>query len=179
MNGRLLQKWLLGATVLAFMQPGAWAQAAPVKQPDSIASEVQNKITALPYYRVFDNLTFRADGGTVTLLGQVTSERLKSDAAKAVKQIPGVGNIVNQVELLPPSASDDRLRLAVYAVTYGQLVLNQYAAMPLAPVHIIVKNGNVTLEGTVSTALDKSQFFTSASGVPGIVSVTDHLKIAP
>lgn len=146
---------------------------------NAIAREVRHEIVTLPYYKVFDNITFSVNGSVVTLLGQVTSQRLKTDAEKAVKQIEGVRSVVNQIEVLPPSASDDKLRLAVYAATYGQMLLSQYAVQAVAPVHIIVKNGNVTLEGAVSSDMARTQFITAASGQSGIVSVTDHLKVLP
>jgi hyperosmotically inducible periplasmic protein len=112
-------------------------------------------------------------------MGQVTRPVLKSAAEKAVRQIGGVGRVDNQIEVLPASAEDDRIRLSVYTATYGQPILSQYAVKAVAPVHIIVKNGKVTLEGTVANSMDKTWFFTQASGVAGVVSATDHLQIAP
>ncbi len=144
-----------------------------------MAREVRHELITLPFYGVFDNLAFRVDGSTVTLLGQVTRPVLKTDAENAVKQIEGVRRVVNQIEVLPLSPNDDRIRLAAYVATYGQPELNQYALRAVAPVHIIVKNGNVTLEGAVATQMDKTLFFMQASGVPGVFSVTNRLQIAP
>jgi hypothetical protein len=83
----------------------------------------------------------------------------------------------NQIEGLPPPTGHDQLRLAVYVATYGQPLLSQYAVRALPPAHSTVKKGNVTLEGTVDNPIDKIQFFTQASSVPGVVSVTNHLRI--
>lgn len=156
----------------------AWVQGSETSR-NRIAQEVGHELLTLPYYEVFDYLTYRVDGGTVTLLGEVNRAGLKTAAEKAVKQVEGVRSVVDQVEVLPETPQDTRLRLAVYAATYGEPVLNQYALRAVPPVHIVVKNGNVVLEGNVDAAMDKAQFFTQASAVPGIVSVTDHLKIAP
>ena len=170
---------LLLAAACALAWPGAQTKAAEDRSQSAIAREVRHELLTLPFYGVFDNLTFRVDGSAVTLLGQVTRPTLKIDAVKAVKQIEGVRRVDDQTEVLPLSTSDGRLRLEVYAATYGQPVLSQYALQAVAPVHIIVKNGNVTLEGVVGSAMDKTMFFTSASGVAGVISVTDHLRIAP
>lgn len=177
-RGRSLTGWLVLAGGCGLIWPGAWAQTPAKPASTGIAQEARHVLLALPYFRVFDNLDFRVEGDTVTLLGQVTRPSLKSDAEKAVKQISGVGRVNNQIKVLPLSAADERLRLAVYVATYGQPILSQYPVQAVPPVHIIVKNGNVTLVGTVDDQMDKTLFFTYASGVPGVVSVTDHLRIA-
>lgn len=167
---------VVGCTIVS---ASAWAQASKDHSRSRIAREVRHELVLMPYYGVFDNLAFRVEGDTVTLLGQVTRPMLKSDAEKAVKQIEGVRRVDNQIEVLPVSPADSRIRLAVYTATYGQPILSQYALRAVPPVHIIVKNGNVTLEGAVASQMDKTLFFTYASSVPGVFSVTDHLQIAP
>ncbi len=174
-----MKRWLLRAGVCALAWSGASTQAAENRARDGIAREVRHELITLPYYEVFDYLTYRVDGSTVTLLGQVTRPTLKTAAEKAVKQIEGVRSVVNQIEVLPASPQDARIRLAVYVATYGNLDLNQYALRAVAPVHIIATKANVTLEGAVDNAMDKTLFFTQASAVPGIVSLTDHLQIVP
>lgn len=144
-----------------------------------IAREVRHELVMLPYYGVFDNLAFRVDGGTVTLLGQVTRPTLKSDAEGVVKQIEGVQKVNNQIEVLPLSPNDDRIRLAEYRSIYGQPQLNQYALRAVPPIHIIVKNGNVTFEGSVSSEGDKNVAGIQANSVSGVFSVTNHLRIEP
>ena len=166
------------AAALALICPGAgWGQGGSPQ--NGIAREVQHELVTLPFYTVFDNLTFRVEGGTVTLLGQVNQAALKSDAEKAVKQIPGVRSVNNQIEVLPLSAADQKLRLAEYLAIFGDPQLNQYALRAIPPIHIIVKNGDVTWEGSVAIEADKTKAFTQASGVPGVVSLTNHLQIAP
>jgi len=105
----------------------------------------------LPYYNVFDNLAYRVDGGTVTLLGQVTRPTLKDDAERVVKRIEGVERVRNEIEVLPLSPNDDTIRIAEFRAIYGDPALNRYGHQAVPPIHIIVKNGNVTLEGVVAT----------------------------
>lgn len=131
----------------------------------------------LPYYGVFDNLSYRVDGGTVTLFGQVTRPTLKSDAENVVKKIEGVSRVINNIEVLPLSPNDDRIRLAVYRAVYGQPNLNRYAMQAVPPIHIIVGNGNVTLTGVVANASDKNVAEIQAKSVPGVFSVKNELQV--
>src|SRR5262245_61044726 len=108
-----------------------------------LVREVRHELVMLPYYGVFDNLSYRIDGGKVTLFGQVARPTLKSDAEKAVKSIEGVATVDNQIEVLPLSPQDDRIRAAVYRAVYSQAPLQRYQLNTIAPIHIIVKNGNV------------------------------------
>jgi hyperosmotically inducible protein len=139
--------------------------------------EVRHELVMLPYYDVFDNLAYRVDGGTVTLFGQVTRPTLKSDAERVVKDIEGVENVVNKIEVLPTSPNDDSIRLAVYRAIFGHTALNRYALRSVPPIHIIVKNGNVTLEGVVANEADKNIANIQANGVPGVFKVTNNLRV--
>ena len=131
----------------------------------------------LPYYGVFDNLSYRVDGGAVTLLGQVTRPTLKSSAENVVKDIEGVERVDNQIRVLPLSPNDDRLRLATYRAIYGQTALNRYALQAVPPIHIIVENGKVTLEGVVANEGDKNIANIQANGVSGVFSVVNNLRV--
>ena len=144
---------------------------------DRLVREVRHELVMLPYYGVFDNLAYRVDGSTVTLLGQVTRPTLKSDAENVVKQIEGVENVQNQIEVLPLSPNDDRIRLAVYQRIYSQPSLNLYSMRAVPPIHIIVKNGNVTLEGAVANEADKNVAGIQANGTPGVFSVKNNLVV--
>lgn len=139
--------------------------------------EVRHELVMLPYYGVFDNLAFRVDGNTVILLGQVTRPTLKSDAEGAVRSIEGVERVVNNIDVLPLSPNDDRIRLAEYRAIYGQSSLNRYALQAVPPIHIIVNSGNVTLEGVVANDADKHLAYIQARSVPGVFSVTNHLRV--
>jgi len=139
--------------------------------------EVRHELVMLPYYGVFDNLAFKVDGGTVTLLGQVSRPTLKTDAERVVRSIEGVERVINRIEVLPLSPYDDRIRLATYRAIYGNTALNRYALQAIPPIHIIVKNGNVTLEGVVANQGDKNIADIQARSVPGVFSVTNNLRV--
>ena len=139
--------------------------------------EVRHELVMQPYYGVFDNLAYRVDGAKVTLFGQVSRPTLKSDAERSVKKIEGIEAVENQIEVLPVSPNDDRLRLALYRAIYGTPGLDRYALRAVPPIHIIVKNGNVTLEGVVATQGDKNVAGIRANGVSGVFSVTNNLRV--
>lgn len=145
--------------------------------PDRIAREVRHELVMLPYYGVFDNLAFRVDAGTVTLLGQVTRPTLKSDAENVVKRIEGVDRVINEIQVLPLSPNDDRLRMQAYRTIYGDPALSRYALNAVPPIHILVDNGNVTLAGVVANEGDKNIAGIRANGVPGVFSVKNELQV--
>lgn len=149
---------------------------APVSS-DRITREVRHELVMLPYYGVFDNLAYRVDGGAVTLFGQVTRPTLKSDAENVVKRIEGVDRVVNQIQVLPLSPNDDRIRMQVYRAVYGEAALNRYALNAVPPLHIIVDNGNVSLVGVVANEGDKNLAGIRANGVPGVFSVKNELQV--
>jgi hyperosmotically inducible protein len=155
-------------------------QNAPLSQKgiDRIVKEVHHELVMLPLYGVFDNLAYKVSpDGTVTLLGQVSRPTLKSDAENVVKRIEGVERVDNQLKVLPVSPNDDRIRRAVYHAIYGNEVLSQYALRAVPPIHIIVENGNVTLEGVVARQMDKQIAELQTKSVPGAFSVTDNLRV--
>ena len=133
----------------------------------------------LPYVGVFDNMAYKVEGGTVTLLGEVVRPVTKSDAESAVKHIEGVEKVDNQIEILPPSPMDDRLRIRLFHEIYGYPSLEKYALGVQKPIRIIVKNGRVTLEGVVDNEADKNVAGIRANGVPGIFQVTNNLQVVP
>lgn len=144
---------------------------------DRLAREVRHELVMLPYYGVFDNLSFRVDGGAVTLMGQVTRPTLKSDAENVVKRIEGVSNVQNNIEVLPVSSMDDQIRMTTYRAIYGFPSLNRYALNAVPPIHIIVNNGRITLEGVVANEGDKNAAGIQANSVPGVFGVTNNLRI--
>ncbi len=176
----ILFSMLISATA-ALATPAAQDQPAGAlgqKSLDRVYKEVRHELVMLPFYGVFDNLAYKVDpNGTVTLMGQVVRPVLKSDAENAVKRIEGVERVVNDIEVLPPSPMDDGIRRQVYRAIYGNPVLNQYQLRAVPPIHIIVKNGHVTLEGAVSRAMDKQVAGVQANSVPGVFSVTNNLVV--
>ena len=154
----------------------ASAQSSPRAQ-QRLEREVHHELVMLPYYGLFDNLAFKVEGYKVTLMGEVTRPTLKTEAEAVVKGIEGVEQVDNQIEVLPLSSNDDRIRLAVYRAIYRQASLSRYALQSIPPIHIIVKNGNVRLEGVVSTEADKNLAGIQAKGVSGVFSVSNNLRV--
>jgi hyperosmotically inducible protein len=144
---------------------------------DKLIREVRHELIMLPYYGVFDNLTFGIDGRTVTLNGQVVRAVTKSDAENSVKHIEGVEKVINKIEVLPPSGVDERIRRQVYNSIFGYGPLFKYGNMAVPPIHIIVRNGRITLEGVVDSEADKNYATMRASIVPGTFGVTNNLRV--
>lgn len=143
----------------------------------SLEQKVSHEINMLPYYGVFDDLSFRVDGDKVTLFGQVWQPALKMETESAVKHIEGVRQVDDQIEVLPLSSFDDQIRWSAYRAIYGFGPLNRYALGTHPSIHIIVKNGNVTLKGVVANSMDRDLAYMRANGVHGAFSVTNELRV--
>ena len=169
----VFQQCLLAAALVVPVVLGASSDTAQ----NRLVKEVRHELVMLPYYGVFDNLSYKVDGATVTLLGQVTRPTLKSDAERTVKRIEGVEVVVNNIEVLPLSPNDDRIRRAVYRAIYSQNGLDRYSLMAVPSIHIIVSNGQVRLEGVVANQGDKNLANITANGVSGVFSVTNNLAL--
>ena len=163
-------------TVVAALVMASFAQA---KSPtaDTLQEKVRHQLAMLPYLNVFDDLSFRVDSGVVTLFGEVTQPVLKSDAQNVVKRVEGVTGVNNQIEVLPLSPMDNQIRMREYRSIFGYAPLQRYGMGVIPSIHIIVKNGNVTLLGVVSSQTDKQMAFMRANGVPGVFSVTNNLQV--
>jgi hyperosmotically inducible protein len=166
------------ASLLLFLVPlVSTAQQPSQKDTERMMRNIRHELVMLPYYGVFDNLGYRLDGYVVTLAGQVTTPSLKSDAENVVKRIEGVEKVVNQIEVLPLSPNDDGLRRAVYRAIYSFGSLESYAVRAVPPIHIIARNGNITLVGAVAHQADKDAAGICANGVSGVFSVTNDIVI--
>ncbi|MHB8484431.1 MAG: BON domain-containing protein [Candidatus Acidiferrales bacterium] len=176
-------KILVGLIVLVGMSFSATAEFAMAQQGPSpeaekrIQREVRHQLIMLPFLDVFDNLTYKVEGYNVTLGGQVTRPSLKSSAEAVVKKVEGVEKVDNQIEVLPPSPMDDRLRIRLFRSIYGYAPLQRYALPVIKPIRIILKNGHVTLEGVVDSEADKNLVTLRAKSVPGTFSVTNNLAV--
>ncbi|HEV7521453.1 MAG TPA: BON domain-containing protein [Candidatus Angelobacter sp.] len=144
---------------------------------DRISREVFHELVMLPQLTIFDNLQYKVDGSKVTLMGQVENAILKDSAEKAVKRIEGVDAVNNQIEILPPSPNDDRIRQQVARTIFNDERLFRYSMGSVPPIHIIVKNGHVALEGVVNSQADKDAAELRAKSVPGVFSVENHLQV--
>ncbi len=174
------RNWMVGVLVVLASVCLCSAQDRNQLSPRSverITREVRHELLMLPYFGVFDNITYKVDGSTVTLMGQVVNPTVKSDAGNVVKKIEGVEKVDNQIEVLPPSPMDDGLRRRLFREIYGYPALEKYALGVQKPIRIIVKNGRVSLEGVVDSEQDKNLVGLRANGVPGIFSVTNNLQV--
>ena len=196
----LLQSGLL----FMIVAPGTFCQQTDAQQKDStsilrMAEAVRKQLVTLPQYGVFDDLHFAIKGSTVILRGEASRPALKSAAENVVKKVEGVQTVENEIEVLPLSPNDDRIRAAVYRSIYSQPVLQRYTANrgrqfssltrrtmgitqdpPIGwhAIHIIVKNGNVTLKGAVQTSGDAAIAEMRANTTPGVFSVDNDLVVA-
>jgi hyperosmotically inducible periplasmic protein len=163
----------LGAATRLKSQP----TADPAQHQAWLTEQVRHKLAMIPWYSVFDNLEYQVDGDTVTLAGQVTRPVIKNEAESSVKKIEGVRVVDNQIEVLPPSPFDDQVRRREYRSIYSFGPLQPYALGVNPGIHIIVKGGNVTLEGVVRTQADKDAANIRARSVPGVFAVTNNLRV--
>src|SRR5271170_5339101 len=167
----------MGSGVAAAPRPDSKAPTDAAQYQVWLTQQVHHKLAMIPWYSVFDNLEYKVDGAEVTLVGQVTRPIIKSDAESAVKNIEGVKEVVNQIEVLPPSPMDDRLRRQEYRSIYSFGPLQRYSMGVNPGIHIIVKGGQVTLEGVVDSQPDKDAANIRAREVAGVFSVTNNLRV--
>jgi hyperosmotically inducible protein len=173
MFGTALKGFLVSfVTLVAFT--AATAQINP-----RIVREVRHELVTLPYYGVFDWLQYEVrPNGTVVLRGQVIRPSTRSDAEGRVKEIEGVTSVVNEIETLPLSPSDDRLRIALYRQIYGSnSPLFRYAHQAVPSIHLIVNRGHATLKGVVANRGDANLAYIRARSVPGLFSVKNELTV--
>ena len=171
------------SALMAISGGHALAQTASTKSPSedktlaNLPREIHHQILVLPFYSVFDFITFTIDGSKVTLRGYVLRHTLKDHAEAAVKSIDGVDSVVNQIEILPTLASDDDIRRAVYRMLYEDSALAHYAVQNVPPLHIIVKNGSVSLEGSTESLADKNLAASLASSAANVHSLKNNLVV--
>ena len=169
---------IMTALVLASAIPVSAIAADTLSQAARARIERDLLRELTPRVGVFDYVSFRVDGnGNVELFGQVRDALLKRHAAEDAKRIEGVRRIQNQIEVLPVSPTDDEMRRAVYTAIYSQNGFERYRTRAVPPVHIIVKNGTVALEGFVGTKLEYAQVKAAAASVPGVFTVKNNVQI--
>jgi hyperosmotically inducible protein len=177
MTSTKLQKGMLFCALSMVALPLAQPALAAGAELSRTEQQVRRELVMLPFYGVFDNFSFKVDGSKVTLMGQVTRPTLKTSAERVVMNVEGIDKVDNQIEVLPNSPNDDRIRVAVYRAVYSQAALQRYQLRAVPPIHIIVKNGNVTLEGVVANESDKNIAGIQANGVSGVFAVTNNLRV--
>jgi len=157
------------------------ASAKTAAQVDArLVKRIRHELATLPYYGVYDWLEFEVrPDNTVILRGQVVRPTTKSDAEARVKDIDGVKGVINEIQVLPLSPQDDRLRLALYRTLYNwDSPLFRYATQSIPPIHIIVDHGRATLKGIVDSKADAQLAYIRARGVPGLFDVKNELVVA-
>jgi len=164
----------LVAALAALTLPVFGRSTAPLRD---LGEQVRHELVMLPYFNVFDDLSYSINDGVVTLSGAVTQPVVKDDAGRVVKKIPGVVQVVNNIKVLPLSAMDNRIRFAEYRAIFGFSDLYRYAMGANPSIRIIVENGHVTLTGVVSSQADKQMAYIRANSVPGVFSVTNDLRV--
>lgn len=177
---RAIRKATLTMAAALLLAPFASAAISTTQKKDGLTrmeQDVRHELVMLPWLGVFDNLEFQVNGEEVVLSGQVTRPTLKSDAERVVARIEGVTKVVNNVEVLPLSPNDNRIRMAAYRTIYGFGPLSRYNWGPQPPIRIIVKNGDLTLAGVVANETDKNMASLRANGVHGVFSVSNNLRI--
>jgi len=173
---RLKSKLMVVLALVVLAASVAVVGAAPPAQQRTM-DKVHKELVTLPYYGVFDNLAYKVEGDTVTLYGQVRNPITRHDAERRVARIEGVNHVINQIEVLPVSGFDNTTRARVYRAVFRSGSLYRYAMGANPSIHIIVKNGRVTLEGVVSNQMDSQLAYMAARGVPGVFSVTNNLRV--
>lgn len=157
--------------------------AIPVLLPASdkalphLTERVRHELVTLPWLGVFDNLTFQVEGDKVVLSGQTIRPTLRTSAERVVKNIEGVSSVTNRIEVLPLSPFDDRVRLATLRSIYSYPALQRYGLGAIPGIHIIVKNGNITLTGVVANKMDSQLAYMRAMQVSGAFSVSNQLIV--
>lgn len=169
---------LLVSVFTVFMAVGSAVVAAdPAAGQGDLAAQVRKALVMQPYYGVFDSLGYRIEGSTVTLVGHAVRPTLKSSAERVVGRLPGVTNVVNEIQVLPVSPYDDRLRLSLYWAIYGSEAFTRHANRAQPPIHIIVENGKVKLVGFVANSMERTLAQIRASQTPGVFSVVNDLRV--
>jgi hyperosmotically inducible protein len=179
----LFTLFVLAVATLMLMVAGAKAAAPPDRADDraddqaALSKKVGHELAMLPRYGVFDNLQYSIEGSEVILSGQVVEPVTKLDAETALKGLPGVTHIVNDITVLPLSQFDNQIRRAEFRAIFSAPTLSRYSMGTIPTIHIIVGNGHVTLDGLVSNDMDRNIATMRAQSVPGVFSVTNNLQI--
>ena len=173
-----MKKFMIAAAMLGLGIAGAATNDITSTSDADIAKKLTHEIRMYPRYSMFDNVSFFVDECRVQLLGEVNEPYKKSDLERIALHVPGVTSLSNELKVLPLSPMDNRLRLQVARAIYRDPVLSRYGMQPVPPIHIIVDDGHVTLEGVVSTDMEKNVAGLRA-GAAGLSfgQVTNNLRV--
>jgi hyperosmotically inducible protein len=180
MKPNTVGRFLMAAALLAGagVAGAADKNQTPKFQTDAdLANAVRHEIVMYPRYTLFDDIYAQVENGGVRLTGVVTQPFKKSDIDKIVRHAAGDGNVENDIRVLPLSRDDERIRMRVARLIYGDPTMLRYAMNPIKPIHIIVENGHVTLNGIVATNFDKQIAGTRASSAMSFGQVINNLQV--
>lgn len=169
--------YILWLIVLTFVPFAARSADEPTSN-QNLVREVRHELLLLPYYTVFDSLSYQVQGSKVVLMGEVTRPSLKADAESAVKHVQGVSGVENKIQVLPPAPMDDQLRRSLFRAIYSEPGLSRYAESAVPSIHIVVNGGHVVLTGLVDNETDKNLAGVRANGVPNVFSVQNELNVS-
>jgi osmotically-inducible protein OsmY len=190
---------LIGASLSGVVLMTA-STAAETVTPQETTRAVRRALERLPYYGVFDHLTFGVERGVVTLNGYAYNGSLRYAAEMAAKRTSGVDEVANRLEVLPSSQEDDRIRWATFYRIYTDAFLSRYASggdmaarreiyearrwgglyqpLGLYSIHIVVRHGQTTLYGVVDSDADKQIAEVRAREVFGVFGVDNEIVVA-
>jgi len=178
MKNRFPMKLMLASMVIAAgTAMAANANTAGGLDDMQIAQKVVHEIRMYPRYTMWDNISVRVHDGEVDLQGEVSLPFKKADLGRLAQRVPGVRSVTNEIEVLPNSFFDDRIRLAVARAIYRDPMFSRYAIQAVPPIHIIVDNGHVTLEGVVNSPMEKNVAGIRASQGLSFGQVTNNLQV--
>jgi len=169
---KMFARFIAAVTVVLALSAPAWAADRKDLQ---VVRDVQKQVLTYPQFSIFDTVHMQIDSGVVTLTGKVTMPYKRNDLEKRVAKIDGVHQVVNKITVLPVSGFDDELRFRIARAIYGNSNFWNYGSMVNPPIHIIVENGHVTLDGVVNSNTDRMLARSIASSF-GAFSVTNDLK---
>ena len=162
------------ATVIVMLAMSAPAWAAQ-RDDLQIFRDLSRQVLGYPNFTIFDSVNAQVEDGVVTLTGKVTMPYKREALAERIMRVNGVRQVHNDITVLPVSQFDDELRLRIARAIYGNSNFWRYGSMVNPPIHIIVENGRVTLEGVVNSNVDRMLARSIASGF-GAFSITNQLK---
>jgi hyperosmotically inducible periplasmic protein len=181
MKFRILGRFGMIAALLmgaGLASAGTAPQAIAPQSDDALAQKVRHEIVMYSRYTMWDNINLRVNNGNVELTGAVSQPYKKSEIGKIVQKIPGVVSVTNRLEVLPLSPMDDQLRLQVARAIFRDPSLSRYAIQAVPPIHIIVNNGHVTLEGVVNNNMEKQiAGMRAASAGLSFGAITNNLRV--
>ena len=168
----MFKRVLVAAAVMLALSAPAFAADSENLQ---LFRAVQKQVLQYTHFTIFDNVNVQVDNGAVKLTGKVTMPYKKDDIERRVRQVAGVQRVDNRIDVLPVSQFDDDLRLGIAQAIYSNPAFRGMASMVNPPIHVIVENGRVTLDGVVLNEVDRAIARSIAAGFPSF-SFKNDLK---